>query len=101
MNKEKKARLKQRSRDENCLDDLEWRSRKVLSDLRILKRLHLSVHDRRAVAKLTKEIREIMSDINDSRVRWDYEEWHRSGISWMVFIALLSWFVWVFIQWFV
>ena len=47
--------------------DLENRTRKVMADLRLLRRLKLSAREKREVARLEKETEEILLDIEETR----------------------------------
>jgi hypothetical protein len=47
--------------------DLENRTRKVMADLRLLRRLKLSAREKKEVARLEKETEEILLDIEETR----------------------------------
>ena len=47
--------------------DLENRTRKVMADLRLLRRLKLSAREKKEVARLEKETEEILLDIKETR----------------------------------
>ena len=53
--------------EKTCQTDLENRTRKVMADLRLLRRLKLSAREKKEVARLEKETEEILLDIEETR----------------------------------